>query len=62
MVKVSGVSQALLLPIVGLATLYLRYFHLPKEISPKTWITVALWASTLTMLILMGYAVFYELS
>ena len=62
MVKVSGVSQALLLPIVGLAPLYLRYFHLPKEISPKTWITVALWASTLTMLILMGYAVFYELS
>ena len=62
MVKVSGVSQALLLPVVGLATLYLRYFHLPKEILPKTWITAALWTSTLTMLILMGYAVFHELS
>ena len=30
MVKIVGVSQALLLPVVALATIYLRYVHVPK--------------------------------
>ena len=57
MVKIGGVAQALMLPIIGFSTLYLRYAHLPKAIRPKTWITIALWISSFIMLAMMGYSV-----
>ena len=62
MIKVSGVVQASILPLIGFATIYLRYFHTPKEILPKKWITVALWFTSLVMLIMMGYSVIQELT
>jgi len=57
MIKVSGISQALLLPGIGFAILYLGKTYLPREIAPKNWITAALWGSTLVMAFLMGYSV-----
>ncbi|MDE2758389.1 MAG: divalent metal cation transporter, partial [Acidobacteriota bacterium] len=57
MIKVSGISQALLLPGIGFAILYLGKTYLPPEIAPKNWITAALWGSTLVMAFLMGYSV-----
>ena len=61
MVKIGGVAQALMLPIVGAATLYLRYVHLPKKIAPKGWITLTLWLSTLVTALMMGYSVSRQL-
>ena len=57
LVKIGGFGQALLLPLLGFATLYLRYRHLPKAIAPKALITLTLWIVSFIMLILMGYSV-----
>ena len=57
MIKVSGISQALLLPGIGFAILYLGKTWLPREIAPGNWITAALWGTTLVMALLMGYSV-----
>ena len=57
MIKVSGISQALLLPGIGFAILYLGKTWLPREIAPGNWITAALWGSTLVMALMMGYSV-----
>lgn len=62
MIKVSGVSQALLLPAIGTSTLYLHYVHLPKDILTKRWLTGGLWVTTLIMTVVMGYSVIHELS
>ena len=61
MVLIGGVGQALMLPVVGFSTLYLRYVHLPKTIVPKGWITLALWVASLVMLVMMGYSVLRRL-
>jgi len=55
MVKVGGVSQALMLPAIAVAALYLRYRRLPKEVVPRKWITVALWTACLSTIWLMLY-------
>ena len=61
LVKIGGVGQALMLPIIGFATLYLRYTNLPKSIAPKSGMTVLLWAVSFIMLFLMGYSVLRRL-
>jgi manganese transport protein len=55
MVVVGGVAQALMLPIIGIGTLYLRHRHLPSEISPPLWITVAVWVATVVIVLMMAY-------
>jgi manganese transport protein len=55
MVIAGGLAQAMMLPVIGLGTVYLRHLHLPKEIAPRTWVTVALWCATLVMVCLMSY-------
>ena len=57
MVKIGGIAQATMLPIIGFATLYLRYKQLPSRIVPKGWITLALWVSAFVMSVMMGYSV-----
>ena len=58
MVKVGGVAQALMLPVIAVATLYLRYRRLPRAVIPRKWITVALWiACTITICLMVYYAV-----
>ena len=61
MVKIGGVAQALMLPIIGAATLYLRYVHLPGKILPKGWITLALWLTTALTAVMMGYSLLRQL-
>ena len=60
MVKLGGVAQALMLPIIGLATIYLRYRHLPNAVLPKGWITLGLWISSLIAAVMMAYYVIHE--
>ena len=61
LVQIGGVAQALMLPIVGFAVLYLRYTRLPKSIAPQSWITLLLWAVSFVVLFLMGYSVLRRL-
>lgn len=58
MVKAGGVAQACMLPVIAVSALYLRYRRLPEQVLPKQWITVALWAASLSiifMIILYGF-------
>ena len=57
MVKIGGVAQAVMLPIIAFSTLYLRYAHIPKAILPEGWMTLALWVTSVMMLGIMGYSV-----
>ena len=61
LVKIGGVAQALMLPIVGFSVLYLRYHHLPRSIAPKGWITLALWVTSVVTAVMMGYSVLQRL-
>jgi Mn2+/Fe2+ NRAMP family transporter len=61
MVKIGGVAQATMLPIIGFATLYLRHRHLPKSIAPGTWMTGGLWLSVIVMAVMMGYSALQRL-
>ena len=62
LVKIGGVAQALMLPMVGFSTVYLRYSRLPKAVLPKAWVTLALWMTSAIMLVMMGYSVIQQLT
>jgi len=55
MVMIGGIAQSLMLPIVGLGTIYLRHRRLPQEIAPGPATTSALWITTGIMIVMMGY-------
>jgi Mn2+/Fe2+ NRAMP family transporter len=55
MVIAGGVAQALMLPIIGIGTLFLRHRHLPKRLAPSALTTIILWLATILILFLMGY-------
>jgi Mn2+/Fe2+ NRAMP family transporter len=57
MVRIGGISQAMMLPVIGIGAVYLRHRHLPKEIEPSRWVTVGLWVATALITWLMGYSV-----
>lgn len=57
MVKVGGIAQASMLPVISLGTLYLHHRRLPGEIAPARWVTVALWLVTAIIVLLMGISV-----
>lgn len=46
MVVAGGIAQALMLPLIGLAAIYLRHRALPDDIRPSPTTTVLLWIST----------------
>jgi len=56
MVVAGGVAQALMLPLIGGAVIYLRHTQLPDEIRPTVGTTVLLWISSAVML---GFASYY---
>jgi hypothetical protein len=56
MVVAGGIAQALLLPLIGIAAVYLRHTHLPAEIQPSTATTILLWIAAVVM---GGFAVYY---
>ncbi len=61
MVVAGGVSQALMLPVIGVGTLYLRHRRLPKDIAPSSLVTVAMWGATVIIILMMGYYVIEQL-
>lgn len=56
MVVAGGLAQALMLPLIGIAAVYLRHTHLPPDLRPAVATTVMLWVSTLVMC---GAATYY---
>ena len=55
MVKVSGVAQALMLPIIAAGALYLRHKRLPPEVRPGALVTGGLWFAAIVIISLMLY-------
>jgi manganese transport protein len=49
MVVAGGLAQALMLPLIGLAAVYLRHRHVPKDLQPAPLTTAALWLSAIVM-------------
>ena len=56
MVKIGGIAQASMLPIIAMSTIYLRYRHVPKAVLPKGWITLMLWVTTAIIVVMMSYS------
>jgi manganese transport protein len=59
MVVAGGVAQALLLPLIGLAAIYLRHTQLPPDIAPSKGTTALLW---IAMAVMAGFALYYVVS
>ena len=56
MVVAGGIAQALMLPLIGLAAIYVRHARLPRELQPSAATTAALWIATAVM---GGFAAYY---
>ena len=56
MVLAGGLAQSALLPLIGIAALYLRHTRLPADIRPSMATTLMLWVSTVVMT---GFALYY---
>jgi manganese transport protein len=59
MVVAGGVAQALMLPLIGLAAIYMRHTQLPRDLQPAAATTMVLWLSTAVMF---GFALYYSVS
>lgn len=62
MVKIGGIAQASMLPLIGFATVYLRYKRLPRSLIPAKWLTFLLWVSAVLMAVMMGYSIIQRLT
>ena len=56
MVVMGGLAQALMLPVIGFAAIFLRHKHLPAVIRPSAATTVLLWVATVVMF---GFASYF---
>ena len=56
MVVAGGVAQAMMLPLIGFAAIYVRHTQLPRDLQPALATTLMLWVSTVVML---GFALYY---
>lgn len=56
MVVAGGIAQAMMLPLLGGAAIYLRHTQLPRDLEPSVGTTLALWSCTLVML---AFALYY---
>jgi hypothetical protein len=61
MVVIGGIAQAMMLPIIGISTLYLRHRRLPRNITPAAWVTLGLWVATFVIICITAYSVILEL-
>jgi Mn2+/Fe2+ NRAMP family transporter len=57
MVIAGGTGQAAMLPLIGIAAIYLRHRHVPADIQPAAATTVMLWVATFVMAGFAGYYV-----
>jgi Mn2+/Fe2+ NRAMP family transporter len=56
MVLAGGLAQAAMLPLIGIAAIYLRHRHVPADIQPSAATTAMLWIATIVMA---GFALYY---
>ena len=61
MVKIGGLAQAVMLPIIAFCTVYLNCKRTPKSILPPGWIKLFLWVSALIMAVIMTTSAVYRL-
>jgi manganese transport protein len=61
MVVIGGIAQAMMLPVIGISTIYLRHRHLPQRIAPATWVTIGLWLASFIIICITAYSVVLEL-
>jgi len=59
MVLAGGLAQAAMLPLIGIAAIYLRHRHVPDDIQPATGTTIMLWIATIVM---GGFAGYYAVA
>jgi manganese transport protein len=57
MVVAGGIAQALMLPLIGLAAVYLRHRGVPAELRPSSITTATLWISAIVMAVVAIYSV-----
>ena len=62
MVMIGGLAQAVMLPVIGLCTIYLNVRRTPKSILPKGWIRLLLWISAVTMAVMMTFSAVQRLA
>ncbi len=62
MVFVGGLAQFLMIPLIAIATLYLRHRRLPREAASSALTTLAVWLCTVVIAALMGYYLVSQLS
>jgi manganese transport protein len=55
MVKVGGIAQALMLPVIAVGTLFMRHRGLPSETRPGFAVTGALWFASAVIIAVMTY-------
>jgi Mn2+/Fe2+ NRAMP family transporter len=60
MVVAGGIAQAVLLPVLGAAALYLRY-RLPPDVAPGPFVTAGLWTATVGMGVITSYSLWLTL-
>ena len=60
MVLAGGIAQALMLPVVGIGTLYLHHRFIPASLRPSLLVTFMLWLTTLLLIVIMGYYVWQK--
>jgi hypothetical protein len=57
MVVAGGIAQAVMLPLIGLAAVYLRHTRVPEELRPSPITTAALWLSAIVMVMATSFTV-----
>jgi hypothetical protein len=62
MVMLGGIAQAMMLPAVGIAAIFLRHRRLPREVIPSAATTAALWVTTAAILVVMGYYAWMQMT
>ena len=60
MVKIGGVAQTAMLPMISFFAVYLRYKRMPPLILPRDWVTIGLWISATVMAVMMGYSLLQQ--
>jgi manganese transport protein len=56
MVKIGGVAQALMLPVISIGALFMRYRGLPREVAPGPAATAGLWIAASVITAVMIYS------
>ncbi len=60
MVLAGGIAQALMLPVVGIGTVYLHHRFIPASLRPSPLVTFMLWLATVLLIVIMGYYVWQK--